>query len=530
MQRIFTKFLLFATMFISWQAANAQEGRYTSQIFDEVEVSSLTTLQTNFTVMPWVQGLLLGMPGGGSTRQPLRAQFYSPKGDTETNRPLIMYLHTGNFIPYAFNGSCGGTVGDSSNVEFATRLAKMGYVVAVVEYRQGWLPTIEQELLKRYTLINAAYRGVQDVNTYVRYFKKSVAELGNPHKIDAEKIVVWGQGTGGYLSLAAAYLNQYSEILTTSDPNKFRFPVMVNGQTQLVPMVTENYNGTIDADGPNTFSDAGYIPTAALGFKAGDTLCTSNHVSYDSKFALTVNMGGALGDSTWVTNGETPLISFHVTTDAFAPCKTAVLKVPTSRGPENVVEVSGSCDVANIVDRLGINDVFKTIEPANDPYGADNPSSNLGFYQFNNTPNDSGSPWEWTFAANPKPGQQPTDCNTDPNVAKIYIDTIIGYFAPRACVALGLDCWSSSTKDLTDSDVNLTLAPNPASNQIRIEVSKATPVRNISVMDLSGRIVNKVSNVNSNVYQLQRNSLQSGMYILKLEFDNGILNKKIMFN
>jgi hypothetical protein len=82
----------------------------------------------------------------------------------------------------------------------------MGYVVAVVEYRQGWLPTIEQELLKRYTLIQAAYRGVQDVNGYVKYFKKSVKEFSNPHGIDTTKITVWGQGTGGYLSLAAAYL------------------------------------------------------------------------------------------------------------------------------------------------------------------------------------------------------------------------------------------------------------------------------------------------------------------------------------
>ena len=119
----------------------SQEGRYTKEVFSKVNVSSLSQLQSNFTVMPWVGGLLGGNPGGGSQRQPLRAQFYTPDGDTKTDRPLIIYLHTGNFIPFAFNGSCGGTVTDSSNVEIATRLAKMGYVVAVVEYRQGWLPT-----------------------------------------------------------------------------------------------------------------------------------------------------------------------------------------------------------------------------------------------------------------------------------------------------------------------------------------------------------------------------------------------------
>ena len=127
--------------------------RIFTKLFILIFLLAMGNMQSNFTVMPWVGGLLGGMPGGGSTRQPLRAQFYSPDGDTETKRPLVIYLHTGNFIPFSFNGSCGGTVKDSSNVEIATRLAKMGYVVAVVEYRQGWLPTIEQELLKRYRWI-----------------------------------------------------------------------------------------------------------------------------------------------------------------------------------------------------------------------------------------------------------------------------------------------------------------------------------------------------------------------------------------
>jgi hypothetical protein len=90
-------------------------------------------------------------------------------------------------------------------------------------------------------------------------------------------------------------------------------------------------------------------------------------------------MGGALGDTSWITKGETPLISYHVTSDAFAPCKTGILRVPTARGPEPVVEVSGSCDVAAIMDRIGNNDFFKNIIPSKDPYNAYNKSGNLGF-------------------------------------------------------------------------------------------------------------------------------------------------------
>ena len=524
--RIFTKFFMLLILLLSISEMNAQE-RYLNEVFDKVNVSEQITVQSNFTVMPWVGGLLGGMPGGGSTRQPLRAQFYTPDGDTETNRPLIIYLHTGNFIPFSFNGSCGGTVKDSTNVEVATRLAKMGYVVAVVEYRQGWLPTIEQELLKRYTLIQAAYRGAQDVKTYVRYFRKSVAELNNPHGIDPDKITVWGQGTGGYLSLASGFLDKYSEI-TNTPGGKWILPVPNVGN---VPMIIESQNGTVTGEGPTTFSSAQYIPTALLGFKSGDTLSVSNHEGYSSSYALTVNMGGALGDTSWINVGEPPLISFHVKSDAFAPCGTGILRVPTARGPEPVVEVSGSCDVAAIMDRIGNNDNFKNIIPGKDPYNAFNKSGNLGYYQFEGTPNDSGSPWEWTFASQPKPNQQPTDCNTDGASSRKYLDTIVGYFAPRACIALNLPCRSSvtSTKDLTDINVNLKMSPNPSSVDINISVSDETPIKTITLFDITGRTVRTFNNVNTSTYTLRRESIQDGMYFVKLDFEKGTLTKKVIF-
>ena len=57
----------------------------------------------------------------------------------------------------------------------ATRLAKMGYVAAVASYRLGWNPVATTQTERVYTLINAAYRGVQDSRAAVRYFRKGVA-------------------------------------------------------------------------------------------------------------------------------------------------------------------------------------------------------------------------------------------------------------------------------------------------------------------------------------------------------------------
>jgi hypothetical protein len=520
--RIFTQlFILCMFTFVAYDAT--AQVRYKDQVFSEVQVSNLTPVASNYTILNFIAS----QGQKGMLRQPLVAQFYSPKGDTETKRPLVVYVHTGNFFPYPANGSCGGTMADSSNVEIATRLAKMGYVVAVVNYRQGWNPFDQNELIRRYFLINAAYRGVQDMSTYMRYFRRSVKEFGNPHGIDAEKIVLWGQGTGGYLSLASAYLNTYNEIVTAPGA-KFILPTPQGN----FPMVIEAYNGNIDATGPITRVDATY--NALSKIPIGDTLCIPNHVAapdgtpYSSEFALAVNMGGALGDSSWINAGEVPLVSFHVKSDAFAPCETEVLNVPTPLGPQPVVEVSGSCDVAEIIKRKGLNAKFDNILAINDPMRAQNKSGYNGFYQFDNTPANSSSPWEWSATESTTGGA--TGCNIDAVSAKKYIDTIMAYYIPRACEVLGLNCYTSNTQDLTDAAVDLKLNPNPSTFDINISVSEESPIKNVTVMDVTGRIVSQYNGVKSSYFNLERGGLQNGLYLVRLDFEKGSLTKKVIFN
>ncbi|MFZ1706102.1 MAG: T9SS type A sorting domain-containing protein [Saprospiraceae bacterium] len=521
--RIFT-FLCFLSCLLSFSNVNGQNERYLDEVFDEVEVSSLVPVASNYTILNWI-----ATQGAAPTlRQPLVCQFYSPKGDTETNRPLVIYLHTGNFFPFPANGSCSGTMRDSSNVEIATRLAKMGYVVAVVNYRQGWNPFHPDEIIRRYFLINAAYRGVQDVATYVRYFRRSTAQLGNPHGIDADKITVWGQGTGGYLSLAAAYLNTYAEIFGTADPTKFLLPT----PSGFIPMIFEKYNGNIEGTGTDTLNgiatvDALYNSISQL--KVGDTLCVPNHVGFSSDFALAVNMGGALGDSSWLHQGEVPLISFHNPTDPFAPCETDVLNVPTPTGPQPVVEVSGSCDLAERIERLGNNEVFKKITPTKDPYGQANSTGFPAYYAFKNTyNNDTSAPWEWGASATTPGGA--TGCNTDAVAAKRYIDTIVGYFAPRACVALDLPCQHTvSAKDITESDVNLVVSPNPASDVMYFRTKDSAPMKSVELFDFMGRSLFLDNSINQTSYELRNNNLLPGMYYVKISFENGNLLKKVLF-
>jgi hypothetical protein len=514
---------LFTLIFALAITTSISAQRYLSPVFSQA-TRTTAIYGFNYTVLP------LAVPGGHTLKQPLVMQVYQPVGDTETARPLIIYLHTGNFFPYPQNGSCGGTLTDSSNVEFANRLAKMGYVVAVADYRLGWNPFSTVELVRRFTLINAAYRGVQDVRSCIRFFRKSADPLNggtNPFKIDPSKIVVWGQGTGGYLSLATAYLNQFNDIYTTSDPNKFKLPNPAGG---FIPMVIEAYNGDLNGEllGP-TIVDANYNAISGGAFPIGDTLAIPNTPGYSSAFNLSVNMGGALGDSTWLDPGEIPLISYHVPSDFFAPCGTNILNVPTLNGPQPVVEVSGSCAMQGYAEAYGNNAAFNTIPAGNDPYGDIAKTFNgglSGFYPFYGTPANSSSPWEWS-ATTPSPGG--AVCNVDAASARSYIDTIIGYYAPRACVVLGLNCqFTISTDELSPFDVGMNVAPIPASSEVTFSAKEL--IRQINVYDLNGRVVRAISSIDDYTFNLQRQNMPNGLYVAEVRFDQGFVKRKIIFS
>ncbi|MCP3931217.1 MAG: alpha/beta hydrolase, partial [Bacteroidetes bacterium] len=293
----FNILIFFVLLCFSTLSVDAQD-RYLDMVFDEVEVQTDVLYGANYTIIT--------VPSTGhSALQPLVMDVYTPYGDTETARPLILYFHSGNFLPNPDNGSTTGTRNDSISVELCTRLAKMGYVVANVDYRLGWNPISEDINVRVSTLINAAYRGVQDSRSCVRYFQKSIAEEGNPFGICPDKITMMGEGTGGYITLASATLNEYIDVVIP----KF-IGDDINGDGIPDPMVIEAINGDIYGE-------------TILGLNPlnGDTFALPNHPGYSSDFQLCVNIGGALGDTSWLDANDPPFISFHVPDDPNAPYK-----------------------------------------------------------------------------------------------------------------------------------------------------------------------------------------------------------------
>lgn len=502
---------ILAALLLFTLSGQAQQ-RYLDEVFTDVNVTYDITYGVNATVLALPQV-------GEAIPEALLLDLYQPVGDTATARPLVIYFHTGNFLPHPDNGSIGGTRTDSTCVEIATRLAKMGYVVAVATYRKGWNPIAATQTERIFTLINAAYRGVQDCRTAVKFFKKDVAENNNSFGIDPGKIVVWGQGTGGYISLNATVLDEYIEIPSTPGG---KFIAQVGGQP--VPMVIEGVNGDINCD------SVGIVPPNFPGFPAGDTLNYPNHVGYSGDFQMAVNMGGACGDTSWMEAGQVPVISYQVPTDPFAPYKAGLVIVPGFNLP--VVEVFGAYIMQQFQARYGNNAVFAGQTFAGD-FSATANSRNDGydglFPLIGTGPNDS-APWEWWDPATNVNHSNGIQTNPDMSAAKArsYIDTIIAYFAPRACVTLGLGCTFTDVARLEASDY-LTVAPNPASESVYLTAREGALMRSIYVYDLQGRLVKAHVNVDDNYFHLQRHQLAAGQYIVRVQFDEGVASQSIIF-
>lgn len=491
-------------------AATAQE-RYLDPVFTDVTVTSNVIYGVNATV------LLLPV-AGEAVPQPLIMDVYEPTGDSLTDRPLVLIFHSGNFLPFPQNGSVLGTRGDSAIVEVATRLAKMGYVTASVEYRLGWNPIASTQQERILTLINAAYRGVQDARTCVKFFRRSAAEQGNPFGIDPNKVVVWGHGTGGYIAMNMAVLDTYLKIPATPG-GKF---IIDLGGGNLVPMVIEGINGDLNDD------SVGIVPPGYPGFPAGDTLSYPNHVGYSGDIQMAINLGGATGDSSWITPGLAPMVSFHCPQDSFAPYDIGLVLVPVLNLP--VVEVAGSYRVQLMANRYNLNAAFAGKTYTGD-FSAVANARNDGYDGLFPLPNqwNESAPWSWWSTSNPNHNPNAV-FQPDPVSARHYIDTAIAYSAPRMCEVLGLGCQFIGREDLINVEHNLGVFPVPAKYGYDVQIPQGAILTRIEMYDLQGKMVYHREGKFENRLFVPRGNLATGAYILKAEMGGALLTRKVLFD
>ncbi len=514
-------FMLFAfLLFLSAGALRAQDGPYLEAQYD-VQVTLNQPYGVNATILP-----LIFQQSTEAIPRPLVMDIYEPVGDDNTARPVMLVFHTGNFLPFPQNNGTGGTKSDSTVVEVCNRLAQRGFVACAIDYRLGWNPIDPSQDIRKFFLINAAYRGVQDTRTAVRYMRKLAQDENNPYNIDPERIGTWGIGTGGYIVAANATLEQYAEIVVP----KF----LIDLGTGPVPMVIEGVNGNLDG------TTVGIVPPGYPVLPAGDTLCYPNHVTYEdgtpipSDISFTVNNGGALGDISWIDEETKPWVSFHVPTDPFAPYTTGTLTVPGTGDPDDptddfaVVEVSGSYDIQAELSGLGTNDLFSGIPDAFIDFSEVADSRNDGYEGLFPFPTDdplNSAPWDFYALDNPNADDPPAD----PVVARTYWDTVFAYVGPRACLAMDLPCNLTSLERLDAAEIGLKVMPNPATSEVQIVAAPEYTIKAIEMYDVNGRLVQTFFDINHHTYQLPRGTAPAGMYFLKLRMKEGIAVQRLIF-
>lgn len=232
--------------------------------------------------------------------QTLLLDVYEPESDTVSRRPLIIFAHGGSFL--------FGNKESEDIVTLCDKYARHGYVTASINYRLGFEGFIPNDQ----TATETVYRATSDMRAAVRHFYKDVA-TDNNYRIDTNSIFVAGVSAGAFIALHLAYLDEESEIPEAINPAEF---------------------GGIEGN--------------------------SGNPGYSSNIKAIVNLCGAIGDTAWISENDTPCLSMHGTNDDVVPYGSAQINVLTIP----LFEVDGSASIAARQANQNVDHQFITWEGA----------------------------------------------------------------------------------------------------------------------------------------------------------------------
>ncbi|MGI4862523.1 MAG: carboxylesterase family protein [Janthinobacterium lividum] len=264
-------------------------GRYYQPIFANVTVTSNVTYGAATTYT--------------GTTQTLVMDVYQPTGDTVKRRPLIIFAHGGGFV--------GGAKADAYPVAFCTRLARLGYVVASIEYRVGFTFTGLAQPIDTPQIATAAVRGGLDMKAAIRFFRQDAA-TAKTYRVYSNYIIAAGSSAGAFAALEAGYLDKASEVPS-------------------------------------------YVNLAALGGIEGN----SGNPGYSSAVAAVINLSGATENPSIIEAGNAPLCSAHGTADTTVPYAQGKVGFPLP--PKYVY---GSARLNPRATALGITNVLRRFSKA----------------------------------------------------------------------------------------------------------------------------------------------------------------------
>ena len=487
------------------------QARYLDEIFAQVSVTEDVQFSTNF-----------GFFSGFMAQDTLRMDIYEPMGDTVSERPLIILMHPGSYLPKGVNTLPFGDRKDSAIVEMCTQFAKRGFVAAASSYRLGWNPASADQDVRSGTIITATVLGALDGKNCIKFFRQDAA-ASNTYRIDPGKITIGGTNTGGYVALAA---NNFDE---PNDLTLLKFRNSQTGESYFDTTAHGNFDGV------------------------GGTTNNEQYLGINGDPNLVLNLGGAAGDTSIQNSMDAPIISITGKNDPLTPDSVGVVVVSGAGGVVPVIEVHGGLVTSRYATTLGINSVFSNV--TGDPYTAQaeanlmktgkNPADYLGYYQIQD-PATGYEPWGWYDPMDPNiaQGSDPNGPNYIPGAtgsgsranpfqtkdkALMHIDTVMGFFCPRAVAALQL--FPTAIDQDLRVDAGLDIYPNPARERLILRVGNARmPIIGVELMDVTGRVVHKAQDIRTLDYVLDRAGIADGLYIVKVDFAEGSITEKVYFN
>ncbi len=524
--------LPFILALLSYSSVFGQNQRFINEVFSSITVDTGIVYSVNNSVIAESAGLPYVQTGTIPQAPALVFDFYQPVNDTLIERPLIIMLHTGTFLPIIYNGNPTGSRFDFATSQICQSYAKRGYAVANLEYRLGWNPAAPTQADRAASLMKAVYRAIQDTKSAVRYFRKDY-ENGNQWGIDTSKIILCGQGSGGWISLGYATVDKLAEI---------QLPKFLDANA--LPLVDTTIIG--DWDG------------------IGGQFNIETNLGYSNDIHMVCSMGGGMGDLSWLEAGDVPMIAVHCPTDPVATYTTGDVAI-ASIGIVTT-DISGSYDVMKKANLLGNNTVFDAVNASNDPYtlAANAASQNVaGLSDIGGTvigaPVDNvfpfltgnpfeGSPWDFwdsTTTVNIAlslglPAAQGTQAHVsnlqqNPNMSMsksmAYIDSTLGYFCRRIVRGTNLD--GISTINEIDNAIScIQIYPNPTSSNATISFNLNTEASVIlKLVDLSGKtlITKNFGFVTSSITEnINTSNFSSGVYLVELNVGGNRITKRLI--
>ncbi|MFT6500075.1 MAG: poly(3-hydroxybutyrate) depolymerase [Crocinitomicaceae bacterium] len=284
MKKIYYLTLAFIGILGTVQAQTpCDNGRYYTELFPNVTITNGVQFGSNTT---WT-----------GANMDLTMDIYEPTGDTETERPLIIWAHGGSFI--------AGSREDGDVVALATAFAKKGFVCVSIDYRTGMFP------IDSVNAVKAVVRATQDMKGSIRFFYED-KQNSNTYKIDTNNIIIGGSSAGAVTALHLAYLDKDCEV--------------------------EQYISNADLN--------------AMGGLEG----TSGSPGYSTNVHAVINLCGALASYGWMEPGDVPFCSLHGDDDGTVPYYTDVAVVAGF----NVIQLDGSRILNEQANAIGIQNNFYT--------------------------------------------------------------------------------------------------------------------------------------------------------------------------